>query len=664
MKRRANLVPFVLLAALRLTAQQTVAPSTEPVGPPRGENIGDYNLLQTWETGYRFHTVGGSEGKYRSDVNFRNGIRLLGSRLSLNSKDGHGRMFDELLLSTQGLGNDPYEFANLRIAKNKLYRYDALWRSNEYFNPALAISRGQHAIDTARRVQDHDFTLFPQAGFRLFAGYSRVTQSGPALVTGQFFGSSDDEYPLFADVNRRQQEVRAGAEANLFGLRLNLGYARETYSEQTPVDLLGASRGNNPADDSILTRLTRREPWTGETPSWRLSLFRERSRLWALNGRFTYSAGRRSFLFDENAVGLDRFGDARNRQIAVGGDARRPVTTAHLTFSLFPGAALSVTNHTGFHYTRMEGDARYRELENAELVDRNVRFQYLGIRNITNLTDANLRLHKRLTLRGGYQFAERRIRSIEQVSFDFGGGSTIRAEQDNRLHAAAAGIRIDAAQSLTFVFDGELGRTDRPFFTTSDKDYHAYSARAQFRRRTFTLSATARGGANFNSTSLFSHSSRARAYSFDGSWAPRDRFSIDAGYSYLANETVTGLAYFAAGRRITGDSSLWFSRLHAAHAGIRLQPVGRVDLWLGYSRTEDTAAGRASPVAPPAVAEAFRFYQAFPMRFESPLARLSVKLHSNLRWNAGWQYYGYGETQLPIQGYRAHTGYTSLLWSF
>src|SRR3954451_22924937 len=95
-------------------AQPVVAPGSEPVGQPRGENVGDYNITNSFETGYRWHTVDSNLGKYRSDVNFGNGIRLLGSTLTVNSRDGHGHYFDELLLNTIGLGNDPYQFANLR----------------------------------------------------------------------------------------------------------------------------------------------------------------------------------------------------------------------------------------------------------------------------------------------------------------------------------------------------------------------------------------------------------------------------------------------------------------------------------------------------------------------------------------------------------------------
>jgi hypothetical protein len=97
---------------------------------------------------------------YRSTVNYTNGIRLLSSSLFVQSREGHGRWFDQLSLSTQGLGNDPYESAVLRVEKNRAYRYDLHWRLNKYFNPALGISAGQHALYTTHRFQDHDFTLF------------------------------------------------------------------------------------------------------------------------------------------------------------------------------------------------------------------------------------------------------------------------------------------------------------------------------------------------------------------------------------------------------------------------------------------------------------------------------------------------------------------------
>src|SRR5664279_508278 len=163
-------------ATVALSAQQVAAPTPETVGAPRGENHGNYNITNSFETGYRFSLVGGS--------------------LSIDSKDGHGHYFDQILLNTMGLGNDPYQSATLRIQKNGLYRYDMTWRLNDYYNPGLTVAGGLHLMDTVRRTLDHDLLLFPQSWFRVRAGYSRNTQDGPTLATSLQFDSSGDGLPV------------------------------------------------------------------------------------------------------------------------------------------------------------------------------------------------------------------------------------------------------------------------------------------------------------------------------------------------------------------------------------------------------------------------------------------------------------------------------------
>ena len=59
--------------------------------------------------------------------------------------------------------------------------------------------------------------------------------------------------------------------------------------------------------------------------------------------------------------------------------------------------------------------------------------------------------------------------------------------------------------------------------------------------------------------------------------------------------------------------------------------------------------------------------QTFPLTYQSPLARVSFRISSKVRWNAAWQFYNYGE-QFHLfaynQNFHAHTGYTSVLWAF
>lgn len=650
----------LLLCVIPAFAQRTVAPTAEPVGRARGEDHGNYNLVQNYELGVRFHGVNGDQGKYRSDVNFGNGLRLLLSRFSLNSKDGRGRLLDELTVWTQGLGGDPYQSAGLRAQLNRWWRYGLMLRSNDYFNPALPVSSGQHQIDTSRRWQDHDLAILPQSRIKFLLGFSRNVQRGPALSTTNMFDTRDDEYPLLAVVNRKQLEYRAGNEFEILGAKVHWLRTWERYEELTPLRIDAIQRGNNPSDQSFLFDLSRREPYRGTTPGWRVSLMKDGHSKWGLNGRFTSSSGRRRFTFEESALGADRLGAARGRQIIASGDARRPVNTASLTATFHPTSKLTFTNHGGFHGARMEGDATYAEFSNALLLFDRVDFQYLNLRTVTNMTVAGYDLTRRVHISGRYEYARRFFRSIEQQRF---GALTLRIEavQENRLHAGTAAIRLYPANGLTIILDAELGRQDRPFYPTADKDYHALGARARYRRRNLTLTAVAHNNYNFNGDGLATHSARTHNLSVDASWRSSRGITLEAGYAKLRSHTASGLAYFASGSFITGAQSLWMSNLHAGHLAASLAFGPRVDLSLGYSRTQDV--GGRLPAAPPP-ASAFAPPRQLPMLFESSFGRLSVRLHDKLRWNFGYQYYRYAEDQLRVQNYFAHTGFTSLLWTF
>src|SRR5689334_18307400 len=112
------------LVACNIHAQQVVAPTPTDSTQVRGDDWRGYNFVNSIETGYRFQTVNGNTDTYRSTVNYGNGVRLLSSYLTVNSKNGRGSLFDQIVLTTQGLGGDPYSSAILRVQKNRLYDYN------------------------------------------------------------------------------------------------------------------------------------------------------------------------------------------------------------------------------------------------------------------------------------------------------------------------------------------------------------------------------------------------------------------------------------------------------------------------------------------------------------------------------------------------------------
>jgi len=658
------------MLALGLEAQQPVAPTQEPVGVLNGETRGIYNVVQSWELGYRFSEVGGNRGEYRSNTNYGNGIRVLSSNLILHSKNGRAKYFDELVLTTQGLGNDPYESAMLRVRKNRVYEYDLTWRQNAYYNPGLVVANGTHFRDTTYRWQDHDFTLFPERHYKLLLGYSRNTEAGPGLSSQQFFDGRGDVIPYFANIKREFNTYRLGGEFDFHKVRLHVVRRWEFYKEDTPYFLNTPTRGDNPLDPTTLTQFSRSEPYHGQTPGWLVNLFAERPRF-AVNGRFTYAGGERNFILNETALGTDRFRNNQNRQVIVSGTARRPVTTGDASISLFATTKLTVVNNSSFANTRIDGNNFFQEFDNASLSGSVLNFQFLGIRLFTNSTDLRYQFSRKFSAYAGYHFSDRLIRSIEDSAAPGDAFDGVSAQQTNHLHAGVAGFNWNPLQPLRLHLEAEVGRNDNPFTIVSERNYHAISARAQYRRKNLQASAQYRQNYNNNSITLSSYSSRARNYTGNVSWAARAWVSFDATYANLHLDTLGGIAFFAgtpSPQLISDRQSLYVSNIHSGTLGVRFALANKADLFVGYNITRDTGDGRASSVITAVPVDALLYsVQTFPLTYQSPLARVSYRYSEKLRFNVGFQYYGYKEDfgLFSINNnYRANTGFASVLWSF
>ncbi len=646
-----------ILMAGAIYGQQTVAPTRAQVGPQSGDNTSEYNITNSIEVGYRSTWVDGNADEYRSQVNYDDGVRLLGSSFSMYSRDGHGKYFDELVLNTQGLGNDPYESAVLRVAKNGLYRFDMNWRLNDYFNPGL-VSAGQESgnfRDTRYTSQDDNLTLFPQSKIKFFLGYSRSVQEGPEItaVGGFLAASTGVDTVGFTSLRDATNEYRLGGEFQFFGVTMNVLHGWEDFKEDFFVP---QQPDGTPAHQT--------NPYHGTSPYWRVALFTARK--WVnVNGRFTYTGGRRAYVNEQSGFLGGASPNIGPLQVVTMGTAHRPAATGNLTISLLLSPKLTITNSTALYNIRSDGNSQFLQLNNGtgQFVVQD--FQSLGIRTIANQTDLNYQLQKWIGLFAGYSYSDRLIQSILTLGMPNYG-------QTNILHAGVFGVRLRPVQPLTIVLDGEIGHANRPFAPKSDRNYQTLDARVQYKRKSLTLGAYAQSNYNNNSVSLTSFSSHSRTYSANISWAPLGWLSFDADYVKLHLDTLGGISFFDNGDLLPNQYSLYISNLHTGNVGVRFALGKRVDLYAGYSHIQDLGDGRSNPLGSgfgPTIPE-FQAAQTFPVKYVSPLGRLSVKVTNRIRWNAGYQYYGYRENFFTGQefttdpGYRANTAYTSVLWSF
>ncbi|MGH9629493.1 MAG: hypothetical protein ACRD7E_14320, partial [Bryobacteraceae bacterium] len=527
-------------------------------------------------------------------------------------------------------------------------------------------------------LQDHNLSLQAAPSLRLLLGYSRNRQSGPSLTTSNLGGSGGTEAALFGNVRRLQDEYRLGAEFDWKGWRFSGLRGWEVFRDDTEYTLNPLQPVSPNQAGPVVKDFNRVEPYHGRTPYWQAALAHA-GRRHSVHGVFRYASGERAFIHDETASGSLQFGPLA-RQVLVAGNGRRPLISGNLSFNSVLTSRLTAIVEVNLYRVRMEGDNFYQELNSGTLDLSSRAFELLGIRTVSGSANLVYRVRDWLSVHGGYRPAARLIRSTQQSSIG-AELTSVTSQQSNTSHAGVAGVRLRPFKQLSALLEAEVGRNSRPFSPISDRDYHTLHGRVQYRTSKLTMLASVRTNYNFNSVALSSHSSRSRQYGIQGSWFPSAKWSIDASYMKNHLDAISGIAYFSAGQLVTGDRSWYISNLHTGTLGVRAAVVPRTELYVGYVFVEDTGDGRQEAMMPAgstglsaSEAPAFRTAQTFPLRYHTPMARLSIALHPNLHLNVGYQQYRYSErfgaptlvlSALPdLQNYRAHTGYTSLLWSF
>jgi hypothetical protein len=97
----------------------------------------------------------------------------------------------------------------------------------------------------------------------------------------------------------------------------------------------------------------------------------------------------------------------------------------------------------------MDGDGQFTELNNGKpdsgLCSTSSSWAF---GRSTNSTDVNYRFSPAVGVFGGYQFSNRRIRSIEQLNFGDPIPDREEGEQNNRLHAGRFGLRLRPMKAI------------------------------------------------------------------------------------------------------------------------------------------------------------------------------------------------------------------------
>jgi hypothetical protein len=187
------------------------------------------------EVGFRFLSLDGNRGMYRTQVNEQGGFVLRTFSLST----------PELRIDSRDLGIGPSSALRLESLKPGMYRLRVGYRKMDAFSMLPDFASQQHTLDRTRTMFDADLELLPDRAIVPFVGYSFNRNSGPGSTT-YFVGQ--DEFRLAQDLSEQDREFRAGASFQFasFHGQVTQGWRRFRGTEVLTL-APGAGAGNNSA---------------------------------------------------------------------------------------------------------------------------------------------------------------------------------------------------------------------------------------------------------------------------------------------------------------------------------------------------------------------------------------------------------------------------------
>ncbi|MBK7932452.1 MAG: hypothetical protein IPK01_02935 [Acidobacteria bacterium] len=225
--------------------------------------MGGYNVTSTTEIGWRWRDLEGNENKYRSDLNYKQGLRSFDTNLLLESDSGKGKYFDSLLISNSGWGSDPQGFTRVNVEKTGVYKFNGTVRRVSYFNNLSNHALGQHTSNAKNTMGDFDFTFRPQdEKIRYNFGISFYDYNGPGTTNIRAYS---DEFQTTQSTNNRATDFRFGVEGKLFGFNYGLTQGVRIFRDRSAYEITDLNLGNNPTNNARLTSFRRYFPTDGNS---------------------------------------------------------------------------------------------------------------------------------------------------------------------------------------------------------------------------------------------------------------------------------------------------------------------------------------------------------------------------------------------------------------
>jgi hypothetical protein len=725
-----GLLAATALLALTAAAQQpspspqpkdAAAKTESPAKQADGDEAGDYTVTSSVELGYRGLRVGGDLNKYQSDLNYKAGPRLFDTSLLMQAKEGRGALFDTLLVTSTGWGGDPQGYMRFSMERSSLYRFDGSYRRFRYYRsvnnfanpnyvaPSLGSdpAKGWHGYDTRQEVGDFDLTLLPKNEKLSFkVGYSPTRYNGPAFTSWHYGG---DDFVLLSENRSRSHELRVGADWKLGPVDFSLTQGFRRFRDDTSIDNHYLNLGVNPttASSALLYSLVKEAPIKGTTNYTQFTGHTLVAGKLDLTGRFVYSASKTEFDWSESATGANFNTRITNIPGAINppnvltlgqwnftGGANRPAVRGDFGATLLVTSKFRISNTFSFDRFHTSGSDFYAGVFSmtrtngtgaVTLLPAGTSYELSKFRRVTDTVEGDYQFDERYSLHLGYRYGTTRVE-------EFGGGANLgnngavplapsSALEENHTHAFIGGLKLRPVKTWTLFANVERGVADGVLTRVGQYDYTNVRVRSRYtpsRRLALNLSLVTRDNSNPSSVegvSLedFGVSVKSRVFSSSVDYTPNSRLFFSGGYNYqwVNSDAVVRYTFAIPPAAVPANGfytghALYYVRNNFFHLDVTAQPLRRLTFFASYRINRDDGQGGRVSNMPGGL-----FVSSYPMSYQSPEARLSLRLNRRLDANFGYQYYNYNEskfvqigTNVPAQNYHAHLPYASLRFYF
>jgi hypothetical protein len=578
------------------------------------------------------------------------------------------------------------------------------------FNRPPSTVTGEHGFDTQTQLGDFDLTILPKnEKIRFTVGYSPERYSGPAYTT---YHQGGNEFMLLQNLKSRSNDFRLGADGKLGPIDFSFQQGFRRFRDDSFINL-GPTLGVNlnPAVASFTT-FNRTEPTQTSVNYTTFSVHSLVARKLDLTARVVHSSSNSNFTFLESETGTNfatRIGSGAGAQLGapnvlilgqynIPGNTTRPNTLFDFGATFLATDKLRISNTFRVETFEINGADLFSDIfsvSRAPLPVDTRTSTNLGVskstqyRKYQDTVEGDYQFNKNYSIHFGYRYGSRRIHQllsgyalnsnapVPLTSVAACTSPSVTCAKDeietNHTNAFFGGFKARPANNWTIFFDAEHGTADNVFTRIGNYNYTNIRAKSRYapnRKMNFNFAVITKDNANPSeiagvSLTDFGVNIKSRTFTSSFNWVPTSKLSFNTGYNYNWVNSDAVVDYFyqvppAVSVEHPLGHSLYFQRNNFFYIDVVAQLSPRVSLYATYRVNQDHGQGNrlSDPTGTPGT-----LINSYPMSYQSPEGRLSIKINRHIDWNLGYQYYDYNENALVgprPQNYHAHLPYTSL----